>query len=444
MPYFIAEKLSANMSMTPEGFLLCENVPIARTGEQIYLPEEVPVAPGPDGLCHIFREADEVFDPHSIASLQGKSFTNGHPPEGVDPKSWQELTVGIVLNPRRGTGIHDNAVVADVQVTNELAQALIHAGKREVSGGYDCGYVDLGGGKGKQFNIRYNHVALVEMGRCGAECRIGDENPEGVIEMKKWLEQLKAAFTTKDEAKIKTLLETVPTGDETSGVHLHIGESAKKDEETESAAARSKWNDEAIEKKFGEHEKMMGDNHKSVMDAIGEISKKLDKPAEDAAEEKEVEGALKEEAPAGTGDARMKDSAPLQDIFRATVSMAEIIAPGIHVPTFDSAMAATKTYKNICGLRRKALTLGANDSATNGMIESALGRAFTNDSLEKMDCGQVRTLFFAVGALKRTANNAGNAGDGTRRTADAELKRPLTLADINARNEKFYAGQSAK
>ena len=57
----------------------------------------------------------------------------------------------------------------------------IEMGKREVSCGYNPEYSQLltpDGepiqGEGEQENIIYNHLALVENGRCGAKCAIQD------------------------------------------------------------------------------------------------------------------------------------------------------------------------------------------------------------------------------------------------------------------------------
>jgi len=47
MRYYTTHSLSPNIEETPEGYLLCRDVPIARTGVQEYLSEEVPVEPGP-------------------------------------------------------------------------------------------------------------------------------------------------------------------------------------------------------------------------------------------------------------------------------------------------------------------------------------------------------------------------------------------------------------
>ncbi len=42
MSYYTTSRLSERLEMTPEGYLLCKAVPIARTGALEYLPEEVP------------------------------------------------------------------------------------------------------------------------------------------------------------------------------------------------------------------------------------------------------------------------------------------------------------------------------------------------------------------------------------------------------------------
>ncbi len=49
MKKYFATQLSDNISKTPEGFLICYNVPIARTGDMIYGDGESPIKVGPDG-----------------------------------------------------------------------------------------------------------------------------------------------------------------------------------------------------------------------------------------------------------------------------------------------------------------------------------------------------------------------------------------------------------
>ena len=51
--------ISENITETPEGFLICKNVPIARTGTQEYLPCEIGL-PG-EGLINVSRLESEVL-----------------------------------------------------------------------------------------------------------------------------------------------------------------------------------------------------------------------------------------------------------------------------------------------------------------------------------------------------------------------------------------------
>src|ERR1700761_439356 len=70
--YYTVEKLSARQSITKEGFLLCEAVPIARIGTMLYGPDETDSDPGKDDFVRIERDGSEVFRPETIASFEGK------------------------------------------------------------------------------------------------------------------------------------------------------------------------------------------------------------------------------------------------------------------------------------------------------------------------------------------------------------------------------------
>lgn len=61
MKYFFTTRLGETRYQTADGALLCKDVPIARTGVQTYLPEEIDLDPGLDGLVHVYRTEDEVF-----------------------------------------------------------------------------------------------------------------------------------------------------------------------------------------------------------------------------------------------------------------------------------------------------------------------------------------------------------------------------------------------
>jgi hypothetical protein len=90
-------------------------------------------------------------------------------------------TKGVVLNPRQGTGSAADYLLADFMVFDPDMIADIDAGKREVSCGYNPEYypvLDDSGeplpGRGRQRNIIYNHMAVVDAGRCGHNCAVRD------------------------------------------------------------------------------------------------------------------------------------------------------------------------------------------------------------------------------------------------------------------------------
>jgi len=187
--YYTAEKLGPRMEKTPEGFLICYDVPVARTGEMIYGPDETPIKPGRDGQVKIHRIARDVFSPKSMASLNGKPVTDDHPPVDVIPINWSCYAKGTVVNPRRGSGDQKNLLLADVIVYDSGLISEIETGKREVSCGYDPQYYEILGsdgepipGEGMQGEIIYNHLAFVTRGRCGYRCAAGDRAAVGLTE----------------------------------------------------------------------------------------------------------------------------------------------------------------------------------------------------------------------------------------------------------------------
>lgn len=181
LEYYTTEELGPNREHTPEGFLICYDVPVARTGEMIYGPDETPIKVGSDGRVRITRSEAEVFAPKSLASLQGKPVTDDHPPVDVAPDNWRFYTRGFVQNPRRGEGEHKNFVVVDMVIYDAEMISDIIAGKNQVSAGYNPDYLevlddngDVIPGVGEQANILFNHIAIVDSARCGPRCSIRD------------------------------------------------------------------------------------------------------------------------------------------------------------------------------------------------------------------------------------------------------------------------------
>ena len=174
--HYYGTRLSENISKRePEGYLLCLNVPVARTGIQEYTNSELRIQnselspAGENELIPVYRPEEEVFAPETMASFEGMPVTNDHPPDGVDVSNIRALQKGHAHNVRRGSGEESDLLLADLIITDPaLITAILEEGKREIS----CGYtyeLCMENGQYIQRKIRGNHVAVVDAGRAGSE-----------------------------------------------------------------------------------------------------------------------------------------------------------------------------------------------------------------------------------------------------------------------------------
>ncbi len=167
---YYGAQISPNMTRTPEGYLICRNVPINRTGDQEYSARDLGLGGDPDRMVIVHRYPEDVFDPAAIASFEGKDITQGHPPENLTPENQAAYSKGHVENVRR---VGDNTV-ADLFIKDAgLASDVENGVVREVSCGYLCNYEPDGNGY-KQTHIRGNHIAVVPKGRAGRDVAIKD------------------------------------------------------------------------------------------------------------------------------------------------------------------------------------------------------------------------------------------------------------------------------
>jgi hypothetical protein len=131
------------------------------------------------------RHPDDVFDTASMDSLKLLPLTLEHPPTRLDSsntKTYQRGATGE--NPVRDSSI----ITSTVMVTDAEAVDVLVTGKaREVSMGYTCDVIDEPGffqGEpydARQTNIRYNHAAIVERGRAGAQVRVHLDRADAVM-----------------------------------------------------------------------------------------------------------------------------------------------------------------------------------------------------------------------------------------------------------------------
>jgi hypothetical protein len=171
-------------SRTKDGYLVTA-ARFARTGIYEYAGRDLG-KPEKD-IVRVYRPEDEVFSQDAMASFAHRPITNDHPEGMVDAANWKREAVGFTDGRVARDG---DFVVIPMMVTDKAAIEDVDAGKQELSAGYSCD-IDFSSGQtdsGEQYdavmrNIRGNHIAIVDRGRAGSECRIGDSFDQETHEM---------------------------------------------------------------------------------------------------------------------------------------------------------------------------------------------------------------------------------------------------------------------
>ena len=351
---YFGSRISDHILKTPEGFLICKDVPIARTGTQQYRGCEFggPVA---DGIYNVQRPEAEVFDRAAVASFEGKPVCDEHPEEDVTPDNYGRYMKGVCRDVRRGDGDLSNCLVADLVIYDADLINKIEAGKREISCGYDCLWNPTSDSSYDQLEIRGNHVAVVDRGRAGHKVAIRDtaDDEKGGKKMSKSLigrilralardesttpEDMEAAAKLAGSSDAEPRPQPAPTP--APAAPATPAPAAVPQPENKPAAM-----DEATEARF-----------KKIEDALEAISSKLN-PAQTATEpKKDALDALEEElqnkapaaepAPAGDEDDVIE---PPEDINAQDAALEEDIegecAPDAKEAR-DAAMALIKNLK---------------------------------------------------------------------------------------------------
>lgn len=167
MKFLSKVKLSNRRYKTPEGYLVCVDSIIARTGKQEYLKSEIFQDSKDDSVIQIDRPKSEVLSPSTIASFENKPLVDEHPDEDVNVDNYRDYAIGFARDVR-GSKLDDvDILIANLIFTDPEAIAEIESGeKTELSCGYDCDILGEGDNL-YQANIRGNHIALCKAGRAG-------------------------------------------------------------------------------------------------------------------------------------------------------------------------------------------------------------------------------------------------------------------------------------
>ncbi|HCT5801647.1 DUF2213 domain-containing protein [Acinetobacter nosocomialis] len=421
--FYTTGQIGRTRETTPEGYLLCREVPLARIGKLLYSDGEVPVTADNSGLIIIERGEDVLFDPRTIASFEGKSVTDDHPKDWVTPENWKQLTNGTANDVRRGEDENSDCLVADLLITDKDMIDAVMKGKVEVSLGYDADYTEISVGKGLQTNIFGNHIALVDKGRCGSRCKIGDSfmpKPN-----KGWLESLRKAKRTIDEA-----LDKAKTSDEE--------ESETEDDDGQDDDDNGQTTDAAINLQILKTLKTMDarlvalEKKKKTKDSDGSEKKTEDEDGEEG----DGEGKKTEDDILEAEQAKKLSEQGIQnhtgDSLQEVLSRAEVLVPGFKMPTFDSA----NNGQAVLNTKRYVLKQAHATEDGQKVLAPFVG---ANPNFDTMPVHTVDAAFIGASELIKQKNNSAGVRSGIS-TRDFG-RAPITPAEINKRNREHWANK---
>lgn len=419
---YTSGQIGRTREITPEGYLLCRDVRLARTGILIYGDGEVPVKPDNTGLIQIYRGEDVLFSPTTISSGEGKPVTNDHPDDWVSPENWKIFSGGSGHNIHRGEGEDAEYLMGDLLVMDKEAIDAVMAGKVEISLGYDAEYTEVSPGKGVQSNIVINHIALVDKGRCGSRCSIGDSFMTTKVKKKKlsFADRIRNLVKTGDADEAEKIAKAVedeeleiPTEDEEAG----------EDDDGKTSDALSLQ----ILKKLNTMDARLVKLEKKKTKDSEKDETEDDDEGEDGKETKDDILEAEEAAKLSENGVQSYTGDSLQEIR----SRAEILVPGISLPTMDAKTA--DVGKVALGVKRTALKQAYQDPKVKQTID-----LFTSgkSDFEAMPQATIDAAFTGAAELIKSQNNAKGFRSGVS-TKDFG-RQPLTIDQINERNRAYW------
>lgn len=402
MRFYVVEQISPRIGRTPDGFLVCSDVPIARTGSMLYSKAEADMMPWLatmefDGSGHlrVERDASEVFREETLASFQGKPVTIDHPQDFVDPANWSELAKGTAQNVRRGEREQSDLILADLLITDKEAIEFVESGElRQISAGYDAEYEQVSPGVGRQKNIVANHIALVQRGRAGVRCQIMDARKEQTT-MSKFKDRFLSLFG-------KAL-------DEMTEEDMRELEKEKKTSDADEVSGRLDKLEKAID--------ALQESDKKLHESMDCWQKTKDAEEEEAKKKAESE---KTEDEDGDEDEDDKKKEAKDKKTKDSISRAEILVPGY---TVDAS-------KTIDAIQREVLAAAYKTEEGKQAIEEFTG---PNPDFTKLPAHTVDAAFIGASVLVGKHNNR-----AFQKTGLAAINPSVTPRNINEMNRKFW------
>lgn len=166
---------------TPQGFLICKDVTLAKPMVKEYYAGELGVVDGfePTDIINIYTPPDVLFGQPVLDGYNGSDTVMMHPKGNqLTSENYKEHVIGTAKNVRAENGY----LVADLTIKDKWAiKAIEFDDVKQISLGY-AAELDMTAGTtetGQEYHGQWvgmvaDHVAVVRDGRCGPDCKIGD------------------------------------------------------------------------------------------------------------------------------------------------------------------------------------------------------------------------------------------------------------------------------
>lgn len=151
--------------------------PISKEGIFPYSGAQVG-SPERDKIFRVYRPADELADPDTIASFRLLPLIDDHEMLGAGFTSTDDRPIAGVIG--ENIRVDRGTMLANLKIFSDALAQKLKAGKTELSCGYRCVYdFTPGFWNGQPYDvvqrqIRGNHIALVDEGRMGPDVRVLD------------------------------------------------------------------------------------------------------------------------------------------------------------------------------------------------------------------------------------------------------------------------------
>ncbi len=312
-------------------FFEIKDNPITKVGVFPYSGAQISSNLDPDKIYNVYRSAEELSNPETIKSFEVLPLIDEHAmlgakDDGLTPAEKKGIH-GVVGNHVRFDS-NSGYLLGNIKIfSDSLSKKIDVDGKKELSAGYYCDFIDEPGvydGQSYDFvqkNMRGNHIALVNEGRSGPDVAVRDH--------------LKFSFDSKELKMADKDMEK------------------EKEDKAEDAEESSKELNEKAEDEAGEYKKFV--NKADVEDE----DEKKDK-AEDEDEEKK-----KGDSDKSAG----MDAMEKTFMVRNAQKQALVEKLSSHIGTFD---AADKTLNEVVKYGMDKLRLKCEPGHEKAMLEGFL------------------------------------------------------------------------